>query len=322
MISPQFCFIDPFQGYVGLKFVAENLKKSKGATLYNRAQAYSSGLNTNYKSLLGRLGHREQASGDNDFSAQLSAIKAAGAKVAFMSPAITPRSSTSPSSQTRTEPAPGGRRRLGQRNSRTPATLSTAAISRITTRARPRRGVGVREEVQAKELGKVPDECGSRRGSPCRRRCSRPVHGRRSSAAVDATKDSRRSRARSRSTPTATHKDAVVLEVVNGVPEYAAAVPHICQTDQAELNACMLQRGGEARFRRPWRVPAQATPRRTSQDPSPDHAARMTQFLQTLFDGLTVGSLLATVGIGLHDGVRHPEVHQLSPQRRVRWACG
>src|SRR5687767_5460219 len=37
------CFIDPFQGYVGAKFARENLKLSKAATLFNRAQAYSSG---------------------------------------------------------------------------------------------------------------------------------------------------------------------------------------------------------------------------------------------------------------------------------------
>ena len=76
------CFIDPFQGYVGAKFARENLKLSKAATLYNRAQAYSSGLNTNFKESFGSLGGQivsEQAygDGDNDFSAQLTKIREA-----------------------------------------------------------------------------------------------------------------------------------------------------------------------------------------------------------------------------------------------------
>jgi branched-chain amino acid transport system substrate-binding protein len=79
MIS-RVCFIDPFQGLVGAKFAAENLSLKKGATLYNRAQAYSSGLNTNFKEAFTKLGGTivsEQAysDGDNDFSAQLTAIR-------------------------------------------------------------------------------------------------------------------------------------------------------------------------------------------------------------------------------------------------------
>jgi branched-chain amino acid transport system substrate-binding protein len=58
MIS-RVCFIDPFQGFVGAKFAFENLKLKKAATLFNRAQAYSSGLNQNFiesfKSMGGRL---------------------------------------------------------------------------------------------------------------------------------------------------------------------------------------------------------------------------------------------------------------------------
>jgi branched-chain amino acid transport system substrate-binding protein len=81
MIS-RVCFIDPFQGYVGAKFAKENLNFSKGATLYNRAQAYSSGLNTNFKDAFAKLGGQvvsEQAysDGDNDFHAQLTSIREA-----------------------------------------------------------------------------------------------------------------------------------------------------------------------------------------------------------------------------------------------------
>ncbi len=79
MIS-RVCFIDPFQGLVGAKFAKENLKLSKGATLYNRAQAYSSGLNTNFKEAFAKMGgevvsEQAYADGDNDFSAQLTAIR-------------------------------------------------------------------------------------------------------------------------------------------------------------------------------------------------------------------------------------------------------
>jgi branched-chain amino acid transport system substrate-binding protein len=81
MIS-RVCFIDPFQGFVGAKFAKENLNFSKGAVLYNRAQAYSSGLNTNFKEAFTKLGGQvvsEQAysDGDNDFRAQLTAIREA-----------------------------------------------------------------------------------------------------------------------------------------------------------------------------------------------------------------------------------------------------
>lgn len=74
------CFIDPFQGYVGAKFAIDNLKLKKAATLYNRAQAYSTGLNAEFVKAFQKLGGTvavQQAynDGDNDFSAQLSTIK-------------------------------------------------------------------------------------------------------------------------------------------------------------------------------------------------------------------------------------------------------
>ncbi|MBX3357048.1 MAG: ABC transporter substrate-binding protein [Phycisphaeraceae bacterium] len=88
MIS-RVCFIDPFQGYVGAKFARENLKLSKAATLYNRAQAYSSGLNSNFIDSFKKLGGEvvsEQAysDGDNDFSAQLTAIRQMGAEFIYV----------------------------------------------------------------------------------------------------------------------------------------------------------------------------------------------------------------------------------------------
>jgi branched-chain amino acid transport system substrate-binding protein len=76
------CYIDPFQGKVNAAFAINHLRKTKGAVLYNRQQAYSAGLNTNFKDAFTKMGGTivsEQAfsDGDNDFSAQLTAIREA-----------------------------------------------------------------------------------------------------------------------------------------------------------------------------------------------------------------------------------------------------
>jgi branched-chain amino acid transport system substrate-binding protein len=76
------CYIDPFQGKVNAAFAINHLKKTNGAVLYNRQQAYSAGLNTNFKDAFTKMGGTivsEQAfsDGDNDFSAQLTAIREA-----------------------------------------------------------------------------------------------------------------------------------------------------------------------------------------------------------------------------------------------------
>lgn len=88
MIS-RVCFIDPFQGFVGAKFAKENLEFTKAATLFNRAQAYSSGLNRNFTESFESMGGQvltEQAfsDGDNDFSAQLTAIREAKADFIYV----------------------------------------------------------------------------------------------------------------------------------------------------------------------------------------------------------------------------------------------
>lgn len=81
MIS-RVCFIDPYQGWVGAKFAHDNLKFNTTAVLYNRAQAYSAGLATDFKKAFDKMGGKvltEQAysDGDTDFSAQLNQIKEA-----------------------------------------------------------------------------------------------------------------------------------------------------------------------------------------------------------------------------------------------------
>jgi branched-chain amino acid transport system substrate-binding protein len=81
MIS-RVCFIDPFQGFVDAQFPKEKLGLTKAAVLYNRAQAYSSGLRGDFERAFKKLGgtvvtEQAYADGDNDFSAQLTAIREA-----------------------------------------------------------------------------------------------------------------------------------------------------------------------------------------------------------------------------------------------------
>lgn len=83
------CFIDPFQGYVGAKFAKDNLNKTRAATLYNRAQAYSDGLNNNFIESFREMGgtvvtQQAYGDGDNDFSAQLAAIKEANVEFIYV----------------------------------------------------------------------------------------------------------------------------------------------------------------------------------------------------------------------------------------------
>ncbi len=84
------CFIDSFQGYACAKFArGEPIKAGKAATLYNRAQAYSTGLNQYFRKSFTELGGTvvsEQAygDGDTDFSAQLTTIREAQPDVIFI----------------------------------------------------------------------------------------------------------------------------------------------------------------------------------------------------------------------------------------------
>src|SRR5205823_2581523 len=83
------CFIDDVQGYVGAKFATEKLHLKKAAILYNRAQAYSVGLKDDFKRAFEQMGGQvvtEQAygEGDNDFSAQLTAIRGASPEFIYL----------------------------------------------------------------------------------------------------------------------------------------------------------------------------------------------------------------------------------------------
>jgi branched-chain amino acid transport system substrate-binding protein len=85
------CFIDPFQGYACAKFAREHegLKATKAAILFDQTQAYAVGLQDNFaKSFVEQGGTivatQTYQGGDQDFSAQLTAIRATGPDVIFI----------------------------------------------------------------------------------------------------------------------------------------------------------------------------------------------------------------------------------------------
>lgn len=83
------CFIDPFQGAVGGQFVKEKLGFTSGATLYNRSQDYSTGLNEGFVKGFEKIGGKitEQAAfsdGDSDFTAQLRKIAATNPQFVYV----------------------------------------------------------------------------------------------------------------------------------------------------------------------------------------------------------------------------------------------
>jgi len=82
------CFIDPFQGKVLATFAHQTLKVKNVALLVDAAAPYSVGLASNFKETFGGLGGKviiEQkfSSGDKDFKAQLTAIKASNPEAIF-----------------------------------------------------------------------------------------------------------------------------------------------------------------------------------------------------------------------------------------------
>ena len=75
------CFVDNLQGRVAARFARENLKAKKAAVLIDQAQDYCVGLANYFQKEFKRLGGKIVAvsyiqTGDQDFSAQISALKA------------------------------------------------------------------------------------------------------------------------------------------------------------------------------------------------------------------------------------------------------
>jgi branched-chain amino acid transport system substrate-binding protein len=88
MIS-RVCFIDSFQGMIDAKFAVEQLKLNTAAILYNKAQAYSTGLKGDFGRAFTKMGGKILAmpsyqDGDNDYSAQLTAIKDANVQFVYI----------------------------------------------------------------------------------------------------------------------------------------------------------------------------------------------------------------------------------------------
>lgn len=83
------CFIDPFQGRVVGKFAAVNLKCRNAAILYDIGNDYSVGLTENFEKEFkingGSVVAKESyGTGDKDFNAQLTKIKAANPDVVYL----------------------------------------------------------------------------------------------------------------------------------------------------------------------------------------------------------------------------------------------
>jgi len=83
------CFIDPFQGSIGGKFAAVNLNKKNAAILYDIGNDYSVGLKENFVKEFEKNGGKivaleSYSTGDKDFNAQLTKIKAAKPDVVYL----------------------------------------------------------------------------------------------------------------------------------------------------------------------------------------------------------------------------------------------
>ena len=85
------CFIDPFQAHVCAKFAREHegLKATKAAILTDQASPYSVGLQDEFEKSFGAMGgtvvsKQTYQAGDQDFSAQLTSIRAAEPDVIFI----------------------------------------------------------------------------------------------------------------------------------------------------------------------------------------------------------------------------------------------
>ena len=82
------CFIDPFQGTVAGRFVTENLGLTRTAALYDISNDYSVGLYENFKAAVeaagGTVTAESYSTGDPDFYAQITKIRAAEPEVVYL----------------------------------------------------------------------------------------------------------------------------------------------------------------------------------------------------------------------------------------------
>jgi branched-chain amino acid transport system substrate-binding protein len=231
------CFIDPFQGFVGAKFAHENLKLSKAAVLYNRAQAYSSGLSQNFKDAFQSMGGQivaEQAygDGDNDFSAQLTAIREAQPDFIYVPGYYT--EVVNIARQTRqlglSVPLIGGDGWDSEELRNAGDSLNGCYFSNHYSHEDTRPEVQDFVSRYKAEFGKVPDGLAALGYDAARLLFdamdrSTSLEGKDLAAAIAATKDFKGVTGTISIDPqrNAT-KDAVILEVVDGKPKYVATV--------------------------------------------------------------------------------------------------
>lgn len=83
------CFIDPFQGSVCARFARDHIKAETAAILYDQSTPYSVGLMEEFEKAFGKAGGkvvRKETfqAGDQDFSSQLTQIRAADPQVVFI----------------------------------------------------------------------------------------------------------------------------------------------------------------------------------------------------------------------------------------------
>ena len=83
------CFIDPFQGVVGADFAYKTLGSRRAAVLYDAGADYNTGLADSFKGQFRTLGGQVVAdeayqSGDVDFNAQITRIRAANPDVVYL----------------------------------------------------------------------------------------------------------------------------------------------------------------------------------------------------------------------------------------------
>ncbi len=83
------CFIDPFQGTVCAKFAKEDQNATKVAVLYDQAAPYSTGLADEFAKAFKALGgtittQQTYTAGDQDFTAQLTAIRSGDPDMIFI----------------------------------------------------------------------------------------------------------------------------------------------------------------------------------------------------------------------------------------------
>jgi branched-chain amino acid transport system substrate-binding protein len=83
------CFIDPFQGIVGADFAFDTLGARRAAILYDAGADYNTGLAESFRGQFKAMGGQIMAdeayqSGDVDFNAQVTRIKAANPEVVYL----------------------------------------------------------------------------------------------------------------------------------------------------------------------------------------------------------------------------------------------